>query len=303
MSAQYGNSAGSVTNLITKSGTNQYHGSGWYFGRNDYLRRQQLLRQPDGNPATGTSLQPVRRDLRRRTHQGQALFLPVLPGQPLYRISTAHHGHGGVSGISASGYYRAAQFSRGLAIQELRANVPADIDPIDLETYYRRPRSRGGGHSSGYLCPDNSNALIASRMAAIIGVTAEDQAAMATRRLRRNPGASGRYFRPHRSSVPTQHHRYQRFAKSEQLLEREICTTDGKPPDAWTTTFCQGSVVCAVCLEPVAGQFRSFPTRTTVTVGERVSSIRSCSGIPTAKSAIIHTFSPSVLNEFRAGYA
>ena len=29
MSAQYGNSAGSVTNLVTKSGTNQYHGSGW----------------------------------------------------------------------------------------------------------------------------------------------------------------------------------------------------------------------------------------------------------------------------------
>ncbi len=56
MSAQYGNSAGSVTNLITKSGTNQYHGSGWYFGRNDYLRRQQLLRQPDGNAATGPSL-------------------------------------------------------------------------------------------------------------------------------------------------------------------------------------------------------------------------------------------------------
>ena len=56
MSAQYGNSAGSVTNLITKSGTNQYHGSGWYFGRNDYLRRQQLLRQPDGNAAPGPSL-------------------------------------------------------------------------------------------------------------------------------------------------------------------------------------------------------------------------------------------------------
>ena len=35
MSAQYGNSAGSVTNLVTKSGTNSYHGSGWEFNRND----------------------------------------------------------------------------------------------------------------------------------------------------------------------------------------------------------------------------------------------------------------------------
>ncbi len=35
MSAQYGNSAGSVTNLVTKAGTNSYHGSGWEFNRND----------------------------------------------------------------------------------------------------------------------------------------------------------------------------------------------------------------------------------------------------------------------------
>ncbi len=34
-SAQYGNSAGSVTNLVTKSGTNNYHGSIWEFVRND----------------------------------------------------------------------------------------------------------------------------------------------------------------------------------------------------------------------------------------------------------------------------
>jgi outer membrane receptor for ferrienterochelin and colicin len=37
MSAQYGNSAGSVTNLVTKSGTNEYHGSGWWFNRNDWF--------------------------------------------------------------------------------------------------------------------------------------------------------------------------------------------------------------------------------------------------------------------------
>src|SRR5689334_7458432 len=35
MSAQYGNSAGSVTNLVTKAGTNSFHGSAWEFNRND----------------------------------------------------------------------------------------------------------------------------------------------------------------------------------------------------------------------------------------------------------------------------
>jgi outer membrane receptor protein involved in Fe transport len=35
MSAQYGNSAGGTVNLVTKAGTNQLHGSVWWFGRND----------------------------------------------------------------------------------------------------------------------------------------------------------------------------------------------------------------------------------------------------------------------------
>ena len=37
MSAQYGNSAGSITNLVTKSGSNSFHGSLWEFFRNDKL--------------------------------------------------------------------------------------------------------------------------------------------------------------------------------------------------------------------------------------------------------------------------
>ena len=36
-SAQYGNSAGSITNLVQKSGTNEFHGSVWEFIRNDKL--------------------------------------------------------------------------------------------------------------------------------------------------------------------------------------------------------------------------------------------------------------------------
>src|SRR5438309_11498373 len=35
MSAQYGNSAGTINNLVTKSGTNSFHGSAWEYIRND----------------------------------------------------------------------------------------------------------------------------------------------------------------------------------------------------------------------------------------------------------------------------
>ena len=37
MSAQYGNSAGSTVNLVTKSGTNAWHGSAWEYIRNDVV--------------------------------------------------------------------------------------------------------------------------------------------------------------------------------------------------------------------------------------------------------------------------
>ena len=43
MSAQYGNSAGSTVNLVTKAGTNALHGSVWEYLRNNDRRRQLSL--------------------------------------------------------------------------------------------------------------------------------------------------------------------------------------------------------------------------------------------------------------------
>jgi len=50
MSAQYGNSAGSITNLITKAGTNQFHGSGWEFNRNDAFDANDYFSNQAGTP-------------------------------------------------------------------------------------------------------------------------------------------------------------------------------------------------------------------------------------------------------------
>src|SRR5271168_3188962 len=53
MSAQYGNSAGGTVNLVTKSGTNAWHGSGWEYIRNDVFDANEFfLNQNDvGKPA------------------------------------------------------------------------------------------------------------------------------------------------------------------------------------------------------------------------------------------------------------
>ena len=48
-SAEVGRTAGGVVNIITKSGTNDFHGSAFEFNRNDRVRLAQLLR------ATGPS--------------------------------------------------------------------------------------------------------------------------------------------------------------------------------------------------------------------------------------------------------
>jgi len=53
-SAQYGSSAGSINNLVTKSGTNTLHGSGWYYGRNDVFDASDFFDKQAGNPQPAT---------------------------------------------------------------------------------------------------------------------------------------------------------------------------------------------------------------------------------------------------------
>src|ERR1700687_5374630 len=49
LSAQYGSSAGSINNLVTKQGTNACHGSGWYYGGNDALDANDFFDNKGGN--------------------------------------------------------------------------------------------------------------------------------------------------------------------------------------------------------------------------------------------------------------
>ena len=140
MSAQYGNSAGSVTNLITKSGTNQYHGSGWYFGRNDFFDSNDFFANQ-----TGTPEQALRFNQFGGTFGGassRTSFSSSCPTRTAAsRVQPPNHGHGGDAGIPASRHCRAAEFNRRLAVQELRADTLPDMTRMIMETYYGSTRS------------------------------------------------------------------------------------------------------------------------------------------------------------------
>jgi hypothetical protein len=81
-SAQYGSSAGSINNLVTKSGTNAIHGSGWDYLRNDAVDANQFFLDQ-----TGTAKPPL--------HFNQAGFTvggPILKDK-LFFFGSYQHDH------------------------------------------------------------------------------------------------------------------------------------------------------------------------------------------------------------------
>ena len=72
--AEYGRNSGAVVNVVTKSGTNQWHGNVYEFFRNKVLNAQGLF-QPD--KATFQP-EPVRRNIRWSDQEGPYLLLCVV---------------------------------------------------------------------------------------------------------------------------------------------------------------------------------------------------------------------------------
>jgi outer membrane receptor protein involved in Fe transport len=67
-SAEYGRNGGGVISVVTKSGTNQWHGSGFEFFRNDWLNAASFFDNADGLP----------RDVLKRNQYGGTLGGPIL---------------------------------------------------------------------------------------------------------------------------------------------------------------------------------------------------------------------------------
>src|SRR2546423_8560585 len=184
LSAQYGNSAGSVNNLITKSGTNNVHGSVWEYLRNDnldaneYFVNQQQFARPElkFNQFGGTLGGPIVKD--------KLFFFAAYQGDRFQTVGTPETvtqdtqawRNAVLAADSASGVKSVA----GLLYKNFNPSVPGTTVLNTVDSYITGFSSSSGFATyADYLCADSYLAsgstsaqanAIAARMQAVLGV-------------------------------------------------------------------------------------------------------------------------------------
>jgi len=313
MSAQYGNSAGSVTNLVTKGGTNSFHGSAWEFNRNDVF---------DANTFFGNHTDTARQALRFNQFGGT--FGGRIIKDKLFFFLSYQDNHFRESAPPSTVSVESPEWRQAvintlpnstaaLLYKSFAPTVVGTPTPnttavlgssfVDLNTYVTSGDFSGSGLTSfaSLLCPDNSNAAIAASFAALAGVTAADQAAMTG--CSSIPGIQAGAFP--RTGVPFLHNTIALNGSQSQ-----INTSEGNLRNGW-----EGSA--RIDYNPTSKDRLSFnlewnrfpdsfgfPNTTSNSNGRGAGFLNPVlAKSPNGQVSFIHTFSPTVLNEFRAGYA
>jgi len=188
MSAQYGNSAAAVVNVVTKTGTNSLHGTAYEFLRNDILDANGFFRNAEGvkkpplrfNQFGATATGPVIKDhvFFSVSYQGERF---VTSAPPTTTLAESPEWRNAVIGALPNS--TAALLYKNFPT--VNAGTPATIDcsslglgtlPITLQNYTRCGGDAVNGFNSfaDYLCPDNSSAAIAGKFQTLFGVLPTD---------------------------------------------------------------------------------------------------------------------------------
>jgi hypothetical protein len=301
MSAQYGNSAGSITNLVSKSGTNAFHGSVFEFFRNDaldandyFLNQAQVKRPPlRFNQFGATFGGPIIKDklFFFAAYQGDRFLTtappaPVTVESPQWRAAVEAANPNSVASLLYKNFAPSVQ------------GTPTG----DLSTYV----NGGSGNSpagvdfdNGYLCDAylSSNPAqglaMAQRLGNIIGVTAADNTALAANgcsTLTVTPGTFPRTGTPFT---------YQTVVLAKAQIQGNLFNgNEGSLRLDWNPGSKDRMFV----------QMNSFRDSDNFNAGGLSSAGRGFFSPlknfnPNFQFSEVHTFNSSVLNEFRFGYA
>jgi len=303
-SAQYGSSAGSINNLVTKQGTNAIHGSGWYYGRNDALDANDFFDNKGGN----------RRPLVRFSQYGGTLGGALIKDK-LFFFGALQFDHFNTSAppttVSqedpAYAQLVASTFPNSVA-NLLYSTFPSKaqgtpINGLTIGSYMSAGLSGSGFQSiSDYLCPTNysGDPAGATRVpllfAQMIGYNPATDNGTCTNPL----GAAGA---PYDTPALLANRNIQMldtatasFASQTQVLGNLF---NGKE---WSGRL-DYNLNTANRLSFNYNWFRSTDAYGPLKPqGARGFSNPSRNLFPSGQMSWVHTFSPTVLNEFRAGY-
>jgi hypothetical protein len=192
MSAQYGNSASTITNVVTKSGTNEFHGDVYEFLRNDKLDANSFFINQAGSPRPalrfnqfgGALTGPIKKDklFFTASYQGDR-FISGAPGVPIVLESSAWR-QAVIAANAANSASVAALLYKDFPPSTAGTPIPA-ASAGTLDTFIGQ---KGLGNFWSYMCPDVLNqgaasaqpkaAAIATKFQNLFGVTAADVAAL-----------------------------------------------------------------------------------------------------------------------------
>jgi len=302
MSAQYGNSAGSTVNLVTKSGTNAFHGSGWEYIRNDWLDANEFFLNQQG----------VKRPPLRFNQFGVTIGGPILKDKLFFFLSLQ-----GDRYTSSAPPQTIIQESKAWRDAVIAADQASGLNSVASYLYSNfAPANPGtstgltadgytGGNYAGLLCldagaggPPNGfgglTALQHQKLVGIFGVTVQDQADMVAAGCANIPqlttGTLDRSASIQETSVGTQSSQTDSFGNLFNGNEGSLRLDYNW--NANNRAFISFNYLRAT------DKFGPCPT-TSCTRGFS-NPVRNL--FPQGSFSFVHTFSPTLLNEFRAGY-
>jgi hypothetical protein len=317
MSAQYGSAAGNVVNLVTKPGTNAWHGGAWEYIRNnaldanDFFNNQAgVARQPLHFNQFGLSLGgPIIKDklffflaLQGDRFKSQAPPQTFIQESQVWRDAvTSADANSGLNSTAAFLYnnfgHGATVSSTGLTADTYAAGFGGYAPLLCLDdptNSVGSPFGLGGGPSANAVAWNGLTALQHQKMGYIFGVTSADQTAMAAGGCQNIPGLiTGTLDR----SASIQENAVGIAKTQTEALGNLFNGNEGSIRldynwNANNRTFLSFNYLRetdAVGPCPTTACSRGFtnPTR----------------GLfPQGAFSWVHTFSPTVLNELRVGY-